>query len=312
MKQLLLNHLICPRCLPAEHCLTLEEECTVGEDIDTGTLICTRHGCRFPIVDGVAMLTPQPLDNHSMDDPYETDAAVSAYLWGQYGDLLGEEQASTAYADWAALIQPQRGIALDAGAAVGRFTFELSTRCDLAVGIDTSLAFIRVARRLMQEGTITFWLKEEGLLHREVTITLPEHWRRQQVEFIVADALALPFPRNSSAIFSSLNLVDKVPSPLRHLQEMNRVTRRQNAQFLLSDPFSWSTTITPPAKWLGGTPTGRFAGKGVANIARLLTDSQGELTPVWQVTEPRSLWWTLRTHSNHYELIRSWYIRAHR
>lgn len=312
MKQSLLSHLICPRCLPAEHRLTLEEGYAAGEDIKTGILICTRHGCRFPIVDGVAMLTPQPLADPATVNTYETEAAVSSYLWGQYGDLLGEEQASTAYADWAALIEPQHGMALDAGAAVGRFTFEMSTRCDFAVGIDTSLAFIRVARHLMHKGTITFLLKDEGLLHREMTITLPAHWRRQQVEFIVADALALPFPRNWATIFSSLNLVDKVPSPLTHLQEMNRVARDQNAQFLLTDPFSWSAAMAPVTEWLGGTPTGPFAGKGLANIARLLQGYQGELTPAWQVAEPDHLWWTLRTHSNHYELIRSWYIRAHR
>lgn len=310
MKKQLLELLICPRCLPNEYRLTLDGGHEVAGEIENGMLLCQQCGCRFPIVEGVALLDPYTTDSQRATNKYETDEVVSSYLWSHFSDLLHDEQASHAYATWAGLIHPQGGVALDAGGAVGRFTFEMSARCDFAIGIDTSQAFIRAARRLMRKGSMVVPLKEEGMLRREVVITLPEQWRRDRVEFIVANALALPFPRKSVAIFSSLNLVDKVPSPLAHLREMNRVTRDQQAQFLLSDPFSWSTEAAPAAEWLGGTSEGRFAGKGLANIATLLGEPQGELAPVWQVAEPGSAWWTIRTHSNHYELIRSCYVHA--
>lgn len=155
-------------------------------------------------------------------------------------------------------------------------------------------------------------LKDEGLLRREMTIRLPDDWRSDRVEFVVANALALPFRKKSMALFSSLNLVDKVPSPIQHLREMNRVTRDTQAQFLLSDPFSWSTEAAPVEEWLGGKTEGRFAGKGLANVAELLADSQGQLLPVWEVNEPGSVWWKIRTHSNHFELIRSCFVHASR
>jgi SAM-dependent methyltransferase len=260
----------------------------------------------------VALLDPWTTDSQRAANRYENDEVVSSYLWSHFCDLLDDEHASQAYATWAGLIAPQTGIALDAGGAVGRFTFEMSTKCDFAIGIDTSQAFVRAARRLMRQRSMVVPLKDEGLLRKETVIRLPDDWRSDHVEFVVANALALPFRQKSFNIFSSLNLVDKVPSPVSHLREMNRVTRDQEAQFVLSDPFSWSTEAAPIEEWLGGTTEGPFAGKGLANVATLLTEGREELAPVWQVGELGHVWWKIRTHTNHYELIRSCYIHARR
>ena len=312
MKKQLLDLLVCPACLPREHPLVAEIVREQEGDIDTAILMCQHCGARFPVTDGIALLDPQATDNDRQANKYETAEVVSSYLWSQYGDLLDDDQASRAYTTWAGMMRPQAGIALDAGGAVGRFAFEMSGRCDFAIGIDTSVAFVRAARQLMQERSLTFTLKEEGLLRREATIRLPDDWRSERVEFLVANALALPLRRDAISLFASLNLVDKVPAPLDHLREMNRVTRDRDAQFLLSDPFSWSVEAAPPQAWLGGTSAGRFAGRGQANIARLLADPAGELAPVWQVDEPGHVWWKIRTHANHYELIRSCFVRASR
>ena len=312
MKKQLLDLLVCPACLPQEYPLVAEIVREQEGDIDTAILMCQHCGARFPVTDGIALLDPHATDNGRQANKYETAEVVSSYLWSQYGDLLDDDQASTAYTTWAGMMRPQAGVALDAGGAVGRFAFEMSGRCDFAIGIDTSVAFVRAARQLMQERSLSFALKEEGQLGREATIRLPDDWRSERVEFLVANALALPFRRDAISLFASLNLVDKVPAPLDHLREMNRVTRDRDAQFLLSDPFSWSVEAAPPQAWLGGTSAGRFAGRGQANIARLLADPEGELAPVWQVDESGHVWWKIRTHANHYELIRSCFVRASR
>ena len=312
MKKQLLDLLVCPACLPREHPLVAEIVREQEGDIDTAILMCQHCGARFPVTDGIALLDPHATDNGRQANKYETAEVVSSYLWSQYGDLLDDDQASTAYTTWAGMMRPQAGVALDAGGAVGRFAFEMSGRCDFAIGIDTSVAFIRAARQLMQERSLSFALKEEGQLGREATIRLPDDWRSERVEFLVANALALPFRRDAISLFASLNLVDKVPAPLDHLREMNRVTRDRDAQFLLSDPFSWSVEAAPPQAWLGGTSAGRFAGRGQANIARLLADPAGELAPAWRVDETGHVWWKIRTHANHYELIRSCFVRASR
>lgn len=308
MKMQLLDLIVCPHCLPREYSLVADIISERDGDIETGTLKCPHCVALFPISEGIALLDPFGNDSQKSANKYETDEVVSSYLWSHYGDLMGDDQASEAYYTWARLMQPQGGLALDAGGAVGRFSFEMSARCDFVVGIDTSHAFIRAARRLMRERFLVVPLKDEGLLSREVTIRLAEEWRSDKVEFLVANALALPFRKDTFALFASLNLVDKVPSPIRHLQEMNRVTRDRHAQFLLSDPFSWSSEVAPVDEWLGGKAEGRYAGKGLANIAALLSDGGGDLVPTWRAGERGEVWWKIRTHSNHYELIRSLYV----
>lgn len=310
MKKQLLELLVCPRCLPCEHSLVADITSMTDGDIETGTLKCPQCAALFPIHEGIALLDPFAADNQGSTSKYETDEVVSSYLWSHYGELSGDEQASQAYRTWAGLIRPQGGIALDAGGAVGRLTFEMSARCDFVVGIDTSHAFIRAARRLMRERFLVLPLKDEGLLYQDVTIRLPEDWRSDKVEFLVANALALPFRKKTFAVFTSLNLVDKVPSPIRHLREMNRVTSNSDAQFLLADPFSWSTETAPVEEWLGGKAEGPYAGKGLSNIAALLSDNRGDLAPVWRVGEAGHAWWKVRTHSNHYELIRSLHVHC--
>ena len=98
----------------------------------------------------------------------------------------------------------------------------------------------------------------------------------ETVEFIVADAMVPPFAAGAFAAAASLKMVDKLPRPLLHLQAADRLVRADNGQFLLSDPFSWSTDSAPPENWLGGNPDGPFAGHGLDDISALLRgDRQG-------------------------------------
>jgi ubiquinone/menaquinone biosynthesis C-methylase UbiE len=279
------------------------------EDIVDGALTCRQCERRFPIRQGIAFLDPGRQEDRQASR-YEQDEVLSSYLWSHYGELIGDEQATDAYQQWAGLMEPHGGLALDLGGAVGRFTFEMSSKCDLAVGIDKSLAFIKTARRLMLEGELRFTLKDEGLLGREVVIRRPARWQPERVEFIVADAQRLPFGAHTASSVASLNLVDKLPFPAVHLQEMNRVAGTSGSQLLLSDPFSWSTEAAEIDQWLGGKEDGPYAGKGMDNIVAFLGQGQERLSPGWQVTKRDHVWWKIRSHSNHYELIRSCFIKA--
>lgn len=309
MKKLLVSKLICPACLPQEYGLQLDIRSAEDEDIVNGTLTCRQCASRFPIRDGIAFLDPDQQEDRQANR-YEQEEVVSSYLWSHYGDLLNDEQATDAYQRWAGLMEPHGGMALDLGGAVGRFTFEMSSKCDLAVGIDKSLAFIKAARRFMLEGELRFTLKEEGLLGRKVVIRRPAQWQPERVEFIVADAQRLPFAAHTATSVASLNLVDKLPKPYAHLQEINRVATTSGSQLLLSDPFSWSTEAAEIDQWLGGKEDGPYAGKGLDNIVAILRHGHGGLFPGWQVTKRDHVWWKIRTHSNHYELIRSCFLKA--
>jgi SAM-dependent methyltransferase len=311
MKMQLASRLICPACLPREHALQLDISSAEAEDIVDGTLSCRHCDSRFPIRHGIAFLDPVRQDD-CLVNRYEQEDVLSSYLWSHYGGLLGDEQATDAYQQWAGLMEPHGGMALDLGGAVGRFTFEMSSKCDLAVGVDKSLAFVKTARRFMLEGELRFTLKDEGLLGREVVIRRPAQWQPERVEFIVADVQRLPFAAHTASSVASLNLVDKVPEPYAHLQEINRVAATSGSQLLLSDPFSWSTEAAEIDQWLGGKEDGPYAGKGLDNIVAIMCHGHGGLSPGWQVTKRDHVWWKIRSHSNHYELIRSCFIKAAR
>ncbi len=310
MKKALLDILICPSCLPDENALNADIESQDGDDILSGALKCPQCGRAFPIKNGVANLDPAINVQSSSDLRYETSQVLSSYLWSHFGDLLGHEQASDAYSKWAKAMTPRNGFALDIGGAVGRFSFEMSNKSDFSVGLDKSASFIQAARELCRKGKTTFSLAVEGDLTREVTLQLPREWRLDKVEFIVADALFLPFRSRSFSSVSGLNLIDKVPSPYKHFMEMNRIAQEKDAQFLFSDPFSWSEDVAGKEEWLGGASSGPYSGRGLENVMKILQGRNNGFSPPWKVQDNGHVWWKIRTHSNHYELIRSLFIKA--
>lgn len=312
MKKSLLELLVCPGCLPEEIALRASISHEQSADIIEGVLRCSHCGAVYPIQEGMAFLNPPGHKEEVSGSKYETAQALSSYLWSHYGDILGDREASSAYSEWAGLMDDGFGVVLDIGSAVGRFAFEMTRSSDLVVGIDNSASFIRSARDLMVHGRKKVVLRQEGLLCREETVVLPEAWDTGKVEFIVGDALALPFRSNTFSALASLNLIDKVPLPLKHLQEVNRVARANEAQFLFSDPFSWSAEAAREEDWLGGKDNGIYSGRGLDNIIALLQGEHRQLLPAWRIARRGHVWWKIRTHANHFELIRSCFVKADR
>ena len=312
MKTWLLPVLVCPSCLPREHSLELNTLEQTGCDIEQGDLKCSECNRIYPIRNGILFIHPDLPENGKPNSKYENSAVVSSYLWSHYSDLLNDPEGSSAYQEWSKLMHPGSGMCLDMGSAVGRFTFEMSSRFDYAVGMDDSASFVRAARELMVYGRREMELPEEGVLVQTRVIALPEEWRSGNVEFIVADALVAPFASGAFSSVASLNMVDKLPKPLQHLKEANRLARRNHAQFLLSDPFSWSLQEADQEEWLGGKQEGRFAGYGLDNIVDWIQARQSNPGPGWSVEKQGHVWWKIRTHRNHFELIRSAYVKARR
>jgi uncharacterized protein YbaR (Trm112 family) len=312
MKPFLLELLICPACLPEERPLQALQLDVQRRDIVSGQMLCKVCRRSYPIRQGVAFLTPPGQSNNLSPSKYETATALSSYLWSHYGDLLNDPEASNAYQQWAALLQPKHGLAIDIGAAVGRFSFELSQKCERVIGVDSSYSFVKAARELLLTREIEVELTIEGRLSHNETLTLPREWTTEKTDFIVGDALALPFRQGTFSTLASLNLLDKVPKPLQHLTELNRIAHGGDAQLLCSDPFSWSSETALEQEWLGGTAEGPHAGRGMDNLSTLLQGRDNHLQPAWQINRQGQVWWKIRTHCNHFELIRSCYITADR
>ncbi len=312
MKKMLIGILICPSCLPEEHRLRENIVKREKDDIIEGCLTCERCGKTYLIQDGIAFLEPENSKEKRLDSRYETFPVLSSYLWSHYGDFLQDPEASAAYIQWAGLMRGNSGFCLDIGSAVGRFTFEMSQKSDFVIGIDNSVSFIRTARGLMLSRQKQVLLSQEGLLTREVMLHLPDEWHTGNVEFIVGDAQALPFRSGFFSALASLNVIDKVPFPIKHLTEMNRVAKQMEVQFLFSDPFSWSKEVAKEENWLGGKENGMYSGRGMENIIDLLRGEKGQLLPEWKIEQHGNVWWKIRTHANHFELIRSCFVKAAR
>jgi SAM-dependent methyltransferase len=284
-----------------------------GADILSGSLLCGQCRTEYPVKDGIAYLLPRSFPKYSENpSKYESPFLISAYLWSHYADLSEDMDANTAYEEWAKLLEYNPGVSLDAGCAVGRFAFEMSNKSDFVVGIDNSQSFIREARHLMINRQLRFSQPIEGNLVENRVIELPNAWSANRLEFLVGDAQSLPFRSNSFSSIASLNLVDKIPGPLAHLKEMDRVALEEKVQFLFSDPFSWSSEIAREEEWLGGTNKGPYGGRAFDNIIKILSGKGPEYLLPWQIEKQGHVWWKIRNHRNHYELIRSCFIKARR
>lgn len=313
MKQFLLPHLVCPACLPAEIMLDPTVKKLEGDDIITGELFCKKCRRRFPVKEGIAILLPDP-DSYASggQSRYEERDTLNRYLWSHYADLTGTADVGEANKAWAGCLADNASSAFDAGCSTGRLTFEMAARSTWAAGCDLSLNFVRMARKLAHEHRLTFSLPLEGRIREVFRCELPAGWRTDNLEFVVANAQAVPFARSTFQQISSLNLLDRVNYPLAHLYEMNRVAQPCGASFLFADPFSWSASPAPEERWLGGTTTGKFAGRGVDNVRGLLTGKDGIIVPAWEIIREGNITWKMRSHINHCELIRSEFICAMR
>ncbi|MBJ6724613.1 class I SAM-dependent methyltransferase [Geomesophilobacter sediminis] len=310
MKLFLVPHLICPACLPKERPLDLVVDHESEGDVVSGKLVCTKCRRKFPIRDGVATLLADPEGGASMGQRrYEEGEMAGRYLWSHFADLFGAADAGSTHGAWTeCLLQP--GPALDAGCSVGRTTFEMARRGGWAVGCDLSVNFVKTARRLARQRSLSFTLPLEGNLPDTFRVELPAAWPTDQVEFVVADALRLPFARETFRQTASLNLLDRVGYPLAHLYEMNRVAQLTDVSFLFASPFSWSNGPAPQERWLGGTNQGTYPGRGIDNVRAILEGKGNVIAPPWQIARSGSVTWTLRSHAHHRELIDSQYLVA--
>ncbi|HBG04919.1 MAG: SAM-dependent methyltransferase [Geobacteraceae bacterium GWC2_58_44] len=306
MKRFLLPHLICPACLPKENPLLASVSREKDGDITTGYLSCNKCKRRFPIKDGIALLVPDPDASLSGGQwRYEDPDTINRYLWSHYAELHGDDENRAANAAWADSLADKSASALDAGCSVGRVAFEMAARSGWAVGCDLSRNFVATARRLALERNLTYSLPLEGKLREVFQIKLPDDWRTDNLEFVVADALRLPFAGETFQQSASLNVLDRISYPLAHLFEMNRIACRRGASFLFASPFSWSSSEIPEELWLGGTVTGPHKGRALENVRSLLEGKGKVLSPPWQVSRSGEIPWKMRSHCNHCESFKS-------
>ncbi len=313
MKQWVSDKLICPQCLDAENPLDLTARETRADDIIIGEMVCPQCGGIYPIEQGIAVLLPEKTRDILSDHRgYNAPGMLSAYLWSHFGDLLNDSGATQAYQVWSKAFTPTSGDALDVGCAVGRLSFDLAESHDHVIGLDTSIGFIRKAREILTQKEIAFDLIVEGHITEPRTHRFDEGRDFSRVDFIVADALALPFRARAFATTAAINLLEKVPDPLKHLTEINRVLRDRSAMFLFSDPFSWDESVSPPERWLSGNGNAQYSARGIDTMRRMFAGEFGVFDPPLGIADDGNVAWKIRKTENLWEHITSQYLVGRR
>lgn len=205
---------------------------------------------------------------------YQREKVLLEYLAFHYPDpdadplraLLGErtppieERFPFAVRD---LWEPRAdGIALDVGAAVGRVTFDLAEDHAYAIGLDLSSMLMRGAQRVQREGCARYSTILEGELRVEHEVTVPAP---SNASFMVGDALHLAFPDGSFDTVVALNLIDRVPDPMRALDELARVTA-PGGRLIIGSPFTWLPAFTDRDRWLGGVVRNGEPVRGIETV----------------------------------------------
>jgi SAM-dependent methyltransferase len=313
MKKWLQEKLVCPECIAKEIPLDLEIKEEQNEDVLEGELRCPGCGSCYTINQGVAVVLPKRSMSVLSDKMgYNSRIMLSSYLWSHYSEFFNGPNATDAYKVWSSHFRGTNGAALDIGCSVGRLSFELGKTHSQVIGIDTSISFIRKARELLTKKRLQFDLVVEGHITEERSCDFDSSWQYDGVDFIVADALALPFPKSLFSTVASINVLEKVPNPIQHLRDVNKVLREENAMFVFSDPFSWDETVLDPELWLSGRNTGKYKGRGIDNISRLFSGKEGVFNPPLEIREKGDVFWKIRKTENLSEHIRSQFIIGER
>ncbi|MRR33109.1 putative 4-mercaptohistidine N1-methyltransferase [bacterium] len=194
---------------------------------------------------------------HAASNPYETDLLVSQYCEFHYGEDyfgVGNFPATCARLCIEHLGERSKLRALEVGCAVGRATFELARVFPQVIGVDYSKRFIAVADELRVTGGISYQVPVEGDLAVSVERNLSAFGlgpARTRVEFLSADAMALPAGLAGFDLIFAGNLIDRLPRPRLFLSSIHE---RLNpcGLLVLTSPYTWLPEFTPREEWLGG------------------------------------------------------------
>ncbi len=196
-------------------------------------------------------------------NPYESNKLLNEYLLFHYGaeeEVLPWEFGPTsaldfairtvqATFDWSTV--PRSSRALDLGCAVGRSSFELSSKGSEVIGIDFSQAFVDAAETIRTKGELDYERLEEAGSWTSMTAHRPSEAQPDAIRFEQGDAMHLRSDLGSFDLLHAANLLCRLTEPKRLLERLPELIN-PNGQLVFTTPCTWMEEFTPRENW----PTG--------------------------------------------------------
>ena len=312
---------VCPGCRTrSDRGLELQTLERVGDE-----LVCS-CGRRYPIIDGVPIVTADPAAYLAAGSTVVEDGLVpdldralqgpdeaayprllehlSIYLDAHWGDRATPPPQS-GFSE--ALIEriAARGshhvaAAIELGCSVGRIALELARGADRVVGIDLHLGAVRRARHLLAGETIPYARRIAGR-HYAVATARGERIAPERLHLVCGDALDPPCVPEVFDRVVALNLLDSVPSPRQLLSVIDGLCR-PGGEVILSSPYAWLGSTLPDHERIGGSDP-------ATAVVEILRTGQGLRAP-YTIEDQAEVPWTLRRDARSVVTYQLHYVRA--
>ena len=207
------------------------------------------------------------LKDEANNSKYENSTVLDQYMLLHFGEekyavhpIVGEaaarfpQRCAQKVIEMAAGIGCQMNKVLDIGCAVGAASFELASAFKNTTGVDISEQFIRCAKTLHEQGSLTYQIPVEGEIKLEAVANMQAPRFHSGLNFRRADACCLPAEYVDFDAVLVANLLCHLPSPTSLLSRMGgmRGLVKPGGIVVFASPFSFSEQFTPRDSWLGG------------------------------------------------------------
>ncbi|KAL4238476.1 hypothetical protein ACF0H5_003184 [Mactra antiquata] len=201
----------------------------------------------------------------SQDNVYESQKLLNEYLVFHYGspnDILKYD-----FGPKDALDFPKRCAdlclkhfkggdsvptrAFDIGCAVGRSSFELTQKFTEVIGLDYSQGFVDACNVLKNDGTMSYFVQDEGDLVTDLKAVIPQSLDRSRTKFIQGDACDLPKDLGQFGCILAANLICRLHSPFNFLNRLSGLVA-PGGILVITSPYTWLEQFTDKSTWLGG------------------------------------------------------------
>jgi len=195
-------------------------------------------------------------------------------------------------------------LSVELGCSIGADLRTLAEVSHETIGIDLNLAALRAAHTHLSGLPLPLLERVEGRSFRSAPpIQLAAI---DDVHLAVGNAMDPPLFSACADVVLAVNLLDSVSNPLALIGQIDAILK-DGGLLILTSPFAWKDSLTPPEEALGGGTHEPFVELGTAGALKaILEGGLGVSIPFrYEILRAEDVPWTLRDHARavtHYDV----------